>query len=121
MTNVSWALEILKLGLSGLAFMLAYLGFRLLSQELRRKTPNEKTLHTVRVYTWQTLLMAVLVAVMSIVTLILKPPGASECRDSLSELDTISNQTKLTLSDLRSAVTLHLGKCDKVLEILDEP
>lgn len=54
--------EILKLGLPGIVFMLSLLSFRLLSQEQKKKDPSHPILNSIKCYMKINILLAILTA-----------------------------------------------------------
>lgn len=55
-------LEILKLGLPGLVFMLSLLSYRLLSQEQKKEDPSRPILNSIKCYMYVNILLAILTA-----------------------------------------------------------
>ncbi len=55
-------IEILKLGLPGLVFLLSLLSFKLLSQETQKKSPKPSVLFSIRHYMYGNLALAILTA-----------------------------------------------------------
>jgi hypothetical protein len=65
--SFSGAAEILKIGFSGLIFLLAYLGFRLLDKEQGKPKPNPSILKAIANYRTYTLVAAVIAIVATVV------------------------------------------------------
>ena len=125
--DLTVVVEILKVGLSGLAFLLAFMGYRLLAQEQKKKSPGEKTLRSIQMFLWQAIVLAILVGGASIVTMLIDnkgkihlTAGIETCRDSLSRLETHQHLPDLTLEDLKTVVSSHIVNCQKTLEEIDE-
>lgn len=114
--------EILKVGISGLVFLLALLGFRLLSQLAHTGKQDVKVIRAVRFYMFQTTFLAVLVAAMSIVPHWLSGSGlraaANECELSLGRLQARMKMPATTLETLQAAVTQHSSVCGPLLRRL---
>ena len=125
--DLTVVVEILKVGLSGLAFLLAFMGYRLLAQEQKKKTPSEKTLRSIHMFVWQAIVLALLVGGVSILTMaignkgkVTLPASIGNCRDSLSRLATHQQLPDLTLEGLKVVVSAHIESCQEPLEEFDE-
>ena len=119
-------LEILKVGLSGLAFLLSGYGYQLLSNEQKKKTPSPATLRTIQRFIWQNIFFAIVVGAFSLVPMLvsqgegscgdsLQSDRLADCRRSLSELDTF-RQVDHPVSDLKAAIVSHLARCSSLLK-----
>jgi hypothetical protein len=75
--------EILKLGLTGLCFLLALLGFMLLAREQQQQRIRERMLDSIRTFTWTNLVIATLVGAFTLLTPYLDPH--SEAKSKLEE------------------------------------
>jgi hypothetical protein len=116
--------EILKLGVSGLVFLLAFLGYNL----LRNATQNNASvpiLAAVRFYMWIALTLAGVVTVGGLAEHFIASEGrindVRECRNSLARLDTQSKMPDVTVDNLRHGIAGHLAKCEVLLEHNDAP
>jgi predicted permease len=113
----SSVVDILKLGLSGLVFLLAYLGYRLLSREQAKDKPNKSTFRNIIVFNVFAFLSALLVGVLSLIQVwASRDPVAAACRDSFSRLKTTSTLGGVTTDDLRAAIQTHEGSCQGLLD-----
>jgi hypothetical protein len=114
--------EVLKVGISGLVFLLALLCFRLLSQLARSSKHDVKVLRAVRMYMVQTAFLAVLVAAMSIVPHWLKGrdlrSDATECELSLGRLQALMKMPNATPESLQNAMNQHYSTCGPFLRKL---
>ncbi len=68
--------EILKLGISGFAFLLAYMGYRLLRNEQSKAKPNTKTLGMIWRFLWLSVVLAIVVGGFGVVDTILRRTSA---------------------------------------------
>ena len=125
--DLTVVVEILKVGLSGLVFLLAFMGYRLLQREQKKQTPSDKSLRSIQMFVWQAIVLAILVGGVTIGLKIIDNnrtltvlTSLETCRDSLSDLETIRHLEKLSSEDLRDAVNGHINKCKEPLEVLDE-
>jgi hypothetical protein len=101
--------DILRLGLSGLVFLLMFLGYRLLQQEQRKPKPSPQLLRRASLFAWQSLVAALLVAVAAVVTPMVQKKveaGAtnSVCAEEVAALDTVAQHPAQTLDTIRAAV-----------------
>lgn len=113
----SQVVEILKLGLIGLVFLLAVLGFRLLSQEQRKDKPDPRILSSIRFFLWFTLGSAALVGAFTIVQLVVgRGGGRAACHDSFGRLVAESTLSGATAEQLRSAIRIHAEACGPIVE-----
>lgn len=69
--------EILKVGFSGFAFLLALLGFKLYREEQKVAQPRERILNAAKNYMWICLAFAVLVGATGLLEIVLKRPPAA--------------------------------------------
>ena len=109
-------IDILKLGLSGLVFLFALLGYRLLEAEQKKGKPT--ILAAIYRYLWMCLLSAVLVAVFSLAPMVLpsfRHVDAEPCRDSLSRLATVAKLPDVPVEKLRAAIDTHVERCSTTL------
>lgn len=110
--------EILKVGLSGLVFLLAFLTHRLLSREQLKEKPNLKILQSVKFFFWQNILLVVLLAGVTIFDR-LAPSSTQlhdDCRDSISRLDTLASKEGQTVESMRTLIQNHIATCRPSLE-----
>lgn len=114
---MSETVEILKVGLSGLVFLLTGYGYHLLAREQQKATPNAATLRTIQRFVWQNVLVVLVVGGFSLVTLILNKDDnltkaqLARCNASLKNLDTIRQLPGSTESSLRNAIAGHVANC----------
>lgn len=108
-------LEVLRVGFSGLVFLLAFLGYRLLTQALAQPTLDVKRLRVVSRFISLLVVLATLVAVLTVFGLVVnRSPisGIDDCRDSLSRLETYSRLPDQTADDYRKVIAAHLSRCE---------
>jgi hypothetical protein len=114
--------DILKVGISGLVFLLALLGYRLLAQLARSGKQDTKVLHTVRWYMLQTTGLALVVAAISVVPLWLSNhelrESAIDCDLTLHRLKAQTQLSNATLAGLQAAIEQHSVACEPVLRKL---
>lgn len=110
-------LEILKVGISGLMFLLAHFSYRLISQEQQRPVPSDKILKNIRYYMAFCLISATLVGVLSTIPLFWSHSrGTASCRDSMSRLRTSASASNVTSDDLRAGIEVHATTCSTLFE-----
>jgi hypothetical protein len=105
----SIVVDVLQLGLTGLVFLLMYFGFRLLSQERGKRSPNAEVLKRGSLFVWQSILVAILVGAVEIGHRLIdrdERPGEqlSACRDEVASLNRVSTHSAQTTDTLRSAI-----------------
>jgi hypothetical protein len=121
--NLSMVVDILKVGLSGLVFLLMFLAYRLLATEQKMSAPRAAILLSVKRFLWTCVLLILLVAGTEGFERIYKPDrGAAltrqleECRESLLRLQSLSAQGDLNVADLRTLIANHAAVCSPALE-----
>lgn len=116
--------EILKVGLSGLVFLLAFMAYRLLAREQKRKKADPKFLRFVQVFYWQSVFLVVLLAGINVFERIAPNPPSMElqkCKESLNRLETLSTLEDQNLEDIRDLINNHVETCGGILDnLLDE-
>jgi len=110
--------DILKLGLTGLVFLLMYLGFRLLQQEQQKSAPNRELLKRASVFVWQSIVIACLVAAVEIGHRVfdLRSAPSEEVKNCLKELNAlvlVSQHPAQTTDALRSAIRSTSKICER--------
>ena len=115
--------DILQLGLGGLAFLLALFAFRLLLSEQKQQAPRAEILRSTKLYMYQCMGLAVIVALFQVVVPRLLPGPSPEkiarCRDSLSLLK-LRRERADALVHLTSAIDEHAIQCEELLRTMDE-
>jgi|SRR5215469_9791776 len=110
--------DILKVGLSGLVFLLAYMSYRLLS----RANTGSTSLRNAQRFMIFTLVLTLLVVISSIVDVYLKKRDASSahdlgrCRDAVARIETAGRDPRTTLEELRATVNNQLPACAPLFE-----
>ena len=85
-------IEILKVGLSGLVFLIAFLGYRLLRKEQEKEVPRDKILRTVLAFMLMCFIVALMVGGVELIKFVRgssSGPETSELSNSLKEKDVI--------------------------------
>ncbi len=117
--------EILMVGLSGLVFLLAFLGYRLLAMEHRKPAPDAGALRSARLFMWQSLALAIVVGGFAVGDRLVaaqsgaRQGGVRECRDSLSRLETQLKVPGASKEDLLTLAGAHVSTCSGPLSSLD--
>ena len=115
--------NILRLGLIGLAFLLAMLSYFIIRKEQTSKTPRAIVVRGAHKFLYQCMGLLVLVgALQAIDRLIVRRPTAeqiSRCRDSLDILQDRS-QRAVELKNLQNAIDDFQGTCGIVFREMDE-
>ena len=112
---------ILQTGLAGLAFLLAYLSFRLIASEQKKDKPKPAVLQTARHYFYLCILLAVIVGSFPLIRLAMQRGNEEQlaaCRDSF---DLLSSRVERAggREDLLQAINAHLTECAQTIELLD--
>jgi hypothetical protein len=106
--------QILRVGLSGFAFLLAFLSYRLLAAEQAKERPRPHVLRSSRFFLLTCVALVVIVSGFEIVSRLFQPkptPDAlAACRMSLEFLEIKSSNAK-QLEDLEDAITDHIREC----------
>lgn len=119
--SASIILQILKVGLSGLVFLLCAMAFQLLRAEQRKVHLDPKMLKSINRYLWQGIFCAVLVGFFSLADAYLarqhraQADSLEACGDSLQRLDTYSKLPNISSDDLRSVVAKHVSACGAIV------
>jgi hypothetical protein len=108
--HIGAVVDILKVGLSGLVFLLAYLSYRMLQKEQEKPKADPRIIKVIQFFMWQALASALLVAGLNLAGLVTRSHGA-ECTDSLSRLATAGDLQGVTASDLRQAIQVYVDAC----------
>ena len=115
--------EVLRVGLAGLAFILAFLGYRLLALEQAAKEPRPERLRASRTFMFQCITLAVIVGIFELIPAILpKAIDESEvarCRDSFDLLKEQMQRAE-NYGHLSSAISELQERCFHIIEFLDE-
>ena len=110
--------EILRVGFSGLIFLLAFLAYRLLAKEQVKSKPDPKILSAITSYRAYTLIAALLTVLVTVISLVFEErgilsvvqSGGRRCHRQLEQLDTV-----LTLNpkpeELRAAAGAEVEAC----------
>jgi len=112
---------ILQTGLAGLAFMLAFLSYRIISTEQDKDEPRNQILKSARNYFILCILLAAVVGGFQVTKTIVGTIDAkqvSECKDSFTLLRSRRERAE-TIEDLHNAINLHLEKCGALIEIIE--
>ncbi len=117
--------DILKIGLSGLVFLLAYMSYRIISR-VDTRSASQRSLQIAQRFMIFTLLLTVLVIVSSTVDLYVKREGASserdigQCRDAVARIETVGRDPSTTLEELRATINNQLPACALLLQKKDQ-
>lgn len=118
--------EILKLGLSGFAFLMMWLSYRLLRVEQERKGDlRPGFLKAIYVFMGLSFVFAVLVASNAAFGLLRQSDQAqlqgqvAQCRDGLDVLQSVSRLEGQSVGDLRDAIDRTVGICEPLMIGLD--
>jgi hypothetical protein len=115
--------EILKVGLSGLVFLLAFMAYRLLALEQKKKMSDPNILRNVRLFSWQCIFLVLVMAGINIFERVTPlPPHVeiSKCRESMLRLESLSALEGQSAEDLRLLIKNHVATCNGILKRLDE-
>jgi len=118
MPRMEAVVEILKVGFSGLIFLLAFLAYRLLSKEQDKSKPDTKILNAITSYRAYTLIAAVLTLIVTMLSfffqerqiLSLIQSRGNECRTQIEQIDTILKLNP-TPNELRAATGAEVEAC----------
>jgi hypothetical protein len=119
--------EILKIGLSGLVFLLAFFSYRI-AEHAFDKPGSEAKFRQLRYYTWQLIALGVLAGTFNVGELVYRGHhlllGAQDeiaaCRDEVSRLQTLASLPQATNEGLRQAARGMASQCQPLLTRLDE-
>jgi hypothetical protein len=116
--------DILKVGLSGLVFLLCGMAYQLLRSEQRKSQPDTQMLKMINRYMWQSILCAMLVGAFAFADSLLAHHNSTNqalvdaCGESLNRLDTFSKMPNITDGDLRHVASRHIEACQPLLDEL---
>ncbi len=101
--------DILKLGLIGLVFLLMLLGFRILHSEQIKESPNAQVLKRATVFVWQSIIVAALLGAVEITHRVIDRPvtddqRAEACFNEIDALRLVAQHPDQTVGSLRSAI-----------------
>lgn len=114
-------IPILQTGLAGLAFLLAFLSYRIISAEQKKTNPRNQILNSARVYFILCIVLAAVVGGFQLVKSFTGDVDArqlAECKDSFTLLRSRSERAE-NLQDLQSAINSHLEKCGAVINLIE--
>jgi hypothetical protein len=121
--NLELVVDILKVGLSGLVFLLMFLAYRLLATEQKMATPRPEILSSAKGFAWTCVLLIVLVAGTAVFEQVYLPERGTAltqqletCRESLLRLQALSAQVDPSVADLRTLIANHAAVCNPVLK-----
>jgi hypothetical protein len=121
--NLALVGDILKVGLSGLVFLLMFLAYRLLATEQKMAAPRPAILTSVKGFAWTCVLLIVLVGGTAVFERVYQPdrgPALTQqletCRESLLRLESLSAQGDSSVADLRTLIANHAAVCKPALE-----
>jgi hypothetical protein len=118
--------DILELGLSGFAFLMVYLTFRLLKNEQSRETIRKPMLRAAYFFMLGTFTFSILVSASAIFELADEAQTAAhradiaQCRDGLTRLSSIAQIREQRVEDLQIAIQRFEGQCTSTLAALDD-
>ena len=120
--NLADVVRILQVGLSGLGFLLAFMGFWLLAREQRTKEPRPAMLRSSKIFLYQCIGLAVIVGLFQLapefIPKKLDQEQVGRCRDSF---DLLKQRAKTdSLEDMLEVVREHQLKCASIIISLDE-
>lgn len=117
--------DILKVGLSGLVFLLAYMAYRLLSRLQTKdldRSSSDQALKIMRSYLWLSIALVLIVGGFSIIELVIKKNDPRDvlqgCRDSLERLDTYARDPDIELIELKRVIISHSELCNESMRKL---
>ena len=121
--NLATVVDILKVGLAGLVFLLMFLSYRLLAAEQARPAPRSAMLSSARRFAWICVLLISLVAGSTLFERVYLSSGESagsakleSCRQSLLRLQTLSAQEESNVASLRTLIANHVAACEPAFE-----
>lgn len=120
----SGVVEILKVGLPGLVFLLACMSYRLMRAGTRSASP--KSLQHAQRFMIFTIVLMLLVTISSTIDVYLKKQDTisardlSRCRDAVARIQTTGSDPRTTLEELRATVSNQLPACEPILEKEDK-
>jgi len=120
MLTIGRVVDVLKLGLVGLVFLLMYLGFRILNREQLKDRPHPQVLKRATVFAWQGIVVATIVGAVELAQHFMDrqtshsapaPARAKNCLNEVESLDRVAGHPNQTLESLRSAVHATSAAC----------
>ena len=126
----SGVVDVLKVGLPGLAFLLACMSYRLMRTCTRSASP--KSLQNAQRFMTFTVVLTVLVAISSTLDLYLRKQQAisahdvDRCRNAITRvetaarIETVGSDPDTTLEELRATVNHQLPNCEPIFEKEDK-
>lgn len=114
-------IPILQTGLAGLAFLMAFLSYRIISTEQGKDEPRSQILNSARNYFLLCILLAAVVGGFQIAKshfVTIDAKQISECKDSFILLRSRRERAE-TMEDMRNAINLHLEKCGTLIEMVE--
>lgn len=117
--------EILKAGLSGLVFLLAYMSYRLV-RRLDSQSASPKSLEIAQRFMIFSLVLAVLVAVSSTIDLYMRRQAANAerelapCRDAVARIKAAGLDPLASAGELRATMTNQIQPCELYLQQKDQ-
>jgi hypothetical protein len=115
--------SILQVGLSGLAFLLAWFSYHLISREQAKADPRPEVLRSARLYFYQCIALAVIVGGFQFFHTLVLRPGPEElaaCADSMMLLEDQARKASGNVVPLAD-VEAHRARCSDVIRRLAKP
>ena len=121
--DLTMVVDILKVGLSGLIFLLMFFSYMLLATEQKVASPRPAILSSVKDFAWTCVLLIILVAGIAVFERVYIPDRnpiftqqLEKCRDSLLRLQTLSAQSDSNLFNLQTLILNHAAVCNPAFE-----
>ena len=121
---IEHVVPILQVGLSGLAFLLAFLAYRIIAREQRASSPKASVLKAARSFLFQCIILALMVGIFQVILKYfpnsqpLDSEQIARCRDSMDLL--LERKKRATeLIHLKDAIGEHKSSCQEILRQLD--
>lgn len=114
--------KILQVGLAGFAFLLAYLGYRLIAREQNKENPSSAILKSARQYFYLCILLAVIVGGFGILRVTMRSVDQERlavCRDSFDLLSSRKARAS-SKADLLQAINDHIAVCAQTIQQVDD-
>lgn len=101
--------QILELGLTGLVFLLMFMGYRLLKNEQDKENPHPDLLKRASLFVWQSIAVAALVGTMQLAQLFIgqqssDTASADTCLEEITAFVQVSRHPEQTLDTLRAGI-----------------
>ena len=119
--QLDYVVQILQAGLAGLAFLLAFLSFKIISKEQSKEIPRSEILQSARNYFVMCIILAVIVGGFQVTQYLLESKDElrlSECRDSFEILSSREDRAT-SIEDMSRAIQEHIGVCGPLIKELD--